>query len=133
MVNFLGLLKYQKMVQPSPRVSVQELVLVNVPLQLDVATQFVKPIVVANRNGSKRIRTFAGNDTIYAGNNGGAASVDGGLGTNTVVYSGPSTNYTITPGTGGSWTVKDNVGNDGTDTLVRIQQLYFTDKVMTSN
>lgn len=102
----------------------------NIPLQLDIRTQYAKPIAVTNRNGSHLIRTFAGNDTIYSGNDGGYAKVDGGLGTNTVVYSASSTNYSMTRNTDGSWTVKDNVGKDGTDTLVRIQELQFTDKVI---
>jgi hypothetical protein len=104
---------------------------VNIPLQLDITTQYVNPIVVTNRNGSHLIRTFAGNDTIYSGNDGGYATVDGGGGTNTVVYSGSSKNYTITQNSNGTWTVLDNVGKDGTDTLTRIQLLQFTDTVMT--
>ena len=106
---------------------------VNIPLQLNVTDQFARPIAVTNRNGSHMIRTFAANDTIYSGNDGGYATVDGGSGMNTVVYSGPSTNYSMTKNSDGSWTVKDNVGTDGVDTLVRIQQLQFTDKVVALN
>ena len=103
---------------------------VNIPLQLDVSTQFTRPITIVNRNGSHLIRTFAGDDTIYSGNDGGFATVDGGLGTNTVVYSGPSQNYSPTHNSDGGWTIKDNVGTDGTDTLTRIQRLQFTDVVV---
>ena len=104
-----------------------QFILVNVPLQLDITSQFTSPIIVGNRNGSHLIRTFAGDDTIYSGNNGGYSKVDGGLGTNTVVYAGPSQNYSASRNSDGSWTIKDNVGNDGTDTLTRIQRLQFSD------
>jgi len=104
-----------------------QFILVNVPLQLDITSQFTSPIIVGNRNGSHLIRTFAGDDTIYSGNNGGYSKVDGGLGTNTVVYSGPSQNYSASRNSDGGWTIKDNVGNDGTDTLTRIQRLQFSD------
>jgi len=104
-----------------------EYLLVNVPLQLDITTQFTAPITVRDRNGSHLIRTFAGDDTIYSGNNGGYSKVDGGLGTNTVVYAGASQNYSASRNSDGSWTIKDNVGRDGTDTLTRIQRLQFSD------
>ena len=103
---------------------------VNVPLQIDLATMYTAPMVVQNRNGSHLIRTFAGDDTVYSGNNGGYSKIDGGLGTNTVVYAGPARNYSATKNGDGSWTVKDNVGADGTDTLIRIQRLQFSDTVV---
>jgi hypothetical protein len=107
--------------------TLEQYVFVNIPLGLDVTSQFTKPIVVQNRNGSHLIRTFAGDDIIYSGNNGGYSKVDGGLGMNTVVYSGPSRNYSRTRNADGTWTIQDNVGTDGTDTLTRIQRLQFTD------
>ena len=110
--------------------TLEQYVFVNIPLQLDLSSQFTKPIVVQNRNGSHLIRTFAGNDTIYSGNNGGYSKVDGGLGTNTVVYSGPSHNYSAAKNADATWTIKDNVGTDGIDTLTRIQRLQFTDIVV---
>jgi uncharacterized protein (TIGR03437 family) len=106
---------------------------VNVPLQIDLASMYTAPMIVQNRNGSHLIRTFAGDDTIYSGNNGGYSKVDGGLGTNTVVYSGPIRNYSATDNSDGSWTVQDNVGTDGVDTLFRIQRLRFTDTTVTLN
>jgi hypothetical protein len=133
-LNFVATVRTSRTVRPQPNgTTVLNYNFVNLPLRLDVATQFANPIVVRDRNGSKRIRTFAADDTIYSGNNGGAANVDGGLGVNTVVYSGPSTNYTVALNSAGAWTVKDNVGTDGTDTLVRIQRLQFTDKVVSLN
>lgn len=129
-LNFVAIASVTKAINPSLPLWVHQWLFVNVPLQLDVTQQFTKPITVKNRNGSHLIRTFAGDDTIYAGNNGGYSKVDGGLGTNTVVYSGPSKNYSATKNSDGSWTVKDDVGADGTDTLIRIQRLQFSDSVV---
>jgi hypothetical protein len=108
-------------------------VFVNIATQIDLKTMYTRSITVQNRNGSKRIRTFAGDDVIYAGNNGGYCTVDGGLGKNTVVYSGPANNYQITKNSNGSWRVVDKVGEDGTDDLVNIQWIVFTDQTRTLN
>lgn len=69
-----------------------------------------------------------GNDT-YAGTE-HDDTIDGGAGVDTVVYTGASTNYTITDTGGGVWTVTDNrtgAENDGTDTLTDVELLQFTD------
>jgi len=100
---------------------------VNIPLQIDFSAMYTAPMVVKDRNGSHLIRTFAGDDTIYSGNSGGYARIDGGLGTNTLVYSGPIQNYSVTHNADGTWTIRDNAGNDVTDTLTRIQRLQFSD------
>ena len=55
-----------------------------------------------------------GDDTIDGGDGGGDIAV----------FSGPQSNYTIT-GSGTSWTVTDNVGSEGTDTLTNIEFLSF--------
>ncbi|HWB83181.1 MAG TPA: hypothetical protein VG675_03500 [Bryobacteraceae bacterium] len=109
------------------RAGQHQYILVNVPLQLDITSQFTKPITVKDRNGSHLIRTFAGDDTIYSGHSGGYSKIDGGLGTNSVVYAGRSQNYSASTNSDGSWTIKDNVGTDGTDTLTRVQRLQFND------
>jgi hypothetical protein len=103
--------------------------LVNVPIRLDIARHYNRPMVVRQRNGTRRIRTFAGNDTIYFAQDRGRCTIDGGLGFNTVVYAGPSANYSVTRNSDGSWTVRDNLGDGGTDTLVNIQRLLFSDAV----
>jgi hypothetical protein len=56
--------------------------------------------------------------------------IDGGGGTNTVVYRSNSTNYTITYNTDGSVTVLGNATAEGPDTLVNIQTLQFADKTI---
>lgn len=58
---------------------------------------------------------YGGNDTLI-----------GGEGTDTALFSGPRTNYTITKTTTG-YTVADNIGTDGTDTLSNVEQAQFTD------
>ena len=98
---------------------------VNLRLQIDFSAMYTAPMIVKVRNGSRLIRTFAGDDTIYSGNSGGDARIDGGLGTNTVVYSGSAQDYSATHNADGTWTIRDNVGNNGTDTLTRIQRLQF--------
>ena len=99
---------------------------VNLPLHINLKTDFRKNITVLDRHGSKNIRTFAGDDTIYGGNQGGTCNIDGGLGTNTIAYVGNRTNYTITK-TFTGFVVTDTVGNDGTDIVKNIQWLKFAD------
>ncbi len=70
----------------------------------------------------------AGNDTFYA-----VASnqtYDGRGGIDTVVFNGKEDNYSIALAVSG-FSVKDNVGTDGTDTVVNIEKLQFTDHTLT--
>jgi uncharacterized protein (TIGR01370 family) len=53
--------------------------------------------------------------------------IDGGGGTNTVVYRGPSSNYTVTQQSDGSWLVTSAATAEGPDTLTNIQVLQFSD------
>jgi hypothetical protein len=57
--------------------------------------------------------------------------IDGGGGTNTVVYRGPSSNYTVTQQSNGSWLVTSASTAEGPDTLTNIQILQFSDTQMT--
>ncbi len=99
---------------------------VNLPLQINLKTDFRKNITILDRHGSKNIRTFAGDDTIYGGNQGGTCNIDGGLGTNAIVYAGSRANYTITK-TANGFVITDTVGADGTDIVKNIQLLKFAD------
>ncbi len=81
----------------------------------------------------------SGNDTIVgnAANNtftGGAGNdhIDGVSGINTSVYSGKSTDYSVTLNSDGSYTVTDlRAGSpDGTDTLKNIEFLKFSDTTL---
>lgn len=61
--------------------------------------------------------------------NGGNDHLDGGVGVDLAVYSGASADYTITIGANHQATVADRVsGRDGTDTLVNVERLHFSDK-----
>lgn len=99
--------------------------MVNVPLQINLTTDFKKDITILDRNDSKNIRTFAGNDTIVGGCV-GTCTVDGGLGTNTVIYAGPKSNYSISK-TSNGYTVSNGFG---TDILKNIQIVKFSDSVV---
>ena len=52
---------------------------------------------------------------------------DGGLGTDTVVYSGPLEQYTVKK-SGNSYIVSESTGSDGTDYLTNIERLKFKNK-----
>lgn len=95
--------------------------LVNVPLNLNLKTQFKKDIVINDRNNSKNIRTFAGNDTITGGCL-GTCKVDGGLGINTVQYNNSDKGYSVQK-TNTGFTVIDAMGN--VDNLFNIKFVKF--------
>jgi Calx-beta domain len=73
-----------------------------------------------NATGNALDNTFYGTK----GNN----VIDGGAGTDTMVYSGNKASYTITPNADGSMTV---TGPDGTDTLISIEKIQFADQTYT--
>ncbi len=58
--------------------------------------------------------------------------IDGGGGVDTAIYGSVSSNYTWTRNADGTWTVRDTraSGGDGTDTLLNIEKLQFTDKTV---
>lgn len=70
----------------------------------------------AGTAGDDRIVAAAGNETI-----------DGGAGRDTVVLAGVRANYTVQAG-GGGFTVSDNVGSGGTDLLLNVEKLHFSDQ-----
>ena len=71
----------------------------------------------------------AGNDYIFGGV--GDDYIDGGQGNDVAIFLGRSTNYTITENRDGTYSVSDGSGiwpGDGTDTLVNIESLSFSDQ-----
>ena len=76
---------------------------------------------------------MAGNDTLYG--HGGADTINGGVGDDTAVYFGALANYSITTNAQGFTTVKDlRAGSpDGTDTIVNIEHLRFSDQTIALN
>lgn len=102
---------------------------VNVPLGIDITTGFKRDLTVATRNGSRNIRTFAGNDTVFRALNDPDCRIDGGLGTNTVVYPGKKADWVLAKAGDGSITISPVAGS-GTDTLKRIQKARFDDQTV---
>ena len=86
--------------------------------------------LVQNALGGTGNDTIIGNaaDNKLTGGHGNDI-IDGQGGTNTAVYSGPSSAYQQVHNTDGSWTITDlRTGSpDGTDTLTNIQLLQFSD------
>jgi hypothetical protein len=128
-INFLASVAVSENVNGS---WVSKFALVNVPLNINLAAQYKENIIIASRNGSHNIRTYAGDDVIHAASDGQYCSIDGGGGVNTLVYPGKRSNYTVAS-TNLGYTVKDNVGMGGLDTLKRIQILKFADATLTLN
>jgi hypothetical protein len=56
--------------------------------------------------------------------------IDGGGGTNTVVYRGPYAGYSVTRQADGSWIVASGTTAEGPDALTNIQKLIFSDRQM---
>ena len=80
--------------------------------------------------------TLTGNaldNTLYG--NSGNDTLDGGAGTDTVVYSGLASNYQLVHNANGTWTITDlRTGSpDGTDTLTNIEQIQFSDTLLSLN
>ena len=67
----------------------------------------------------------SGNDRIVAA--AGSETIDGGGGRDTVVLAGARAGFTVQAG-GGGFTVADNAGNGGTDLLLNVEKLHFTDQ-----
>ncbi len=74
---------------------------------------------LVGNSANNAITGGAGNDTI-----------DGGAGTDQARFSGVQGNYTVTT-TATGYTVKDNVGTEGTDTLFNIESLMFAQQPFT--
>lgn len=121
LLNFVAEAKTFKMVDGVAHMTSS--VLVNVPVGLDLRTDYTDAIAIDDRNGSSRMRTFAGNDVVRDGNAAASASIDGGLGIDTAIYSHAHSSYTVArTATGVTVT-----GNGLSDTLVNIERLHFSD------
>ena len=69
-------------------------------------------------------------DNEFTGN-AGNDSITGGGGDDTAVYSGAQANYTITNNGDGTYSITDNVGSDGTDTLTSMEFARFSKTTVT--
>src|SRR5206468_3939112 len=70
-------------------------------------------------------------NTLYG--NSGNDTLDGGAGTDKAVYSGLSSDYQLVHNADGTWTIIDlrSGSPDGTDLLVNIEQVQFSDTLVT--
>ena len=110
---------------------------INVPTDLNPTTDFKQNIEVLDRNLSKNIRTWAGNDIIYNLNSNTSTNtnspeaettIDGGQGIDTNVYNAARSAFTISKVNS---LEKFNVASTAAgvqDLLTNIERLKFTDK-----
>jgi Ca2+-binding RTX toxin-like protein len=85
--------------------------------------------VIENAVGGSAADTLTGNAIANMLTGGrGSDTIDGGGGNDIAVFSGDYSNYTVVSNGNGSFTVTDNVGNDGSDTLISIELLRFRDR-----
>lgn len=95
------------------------------PVSFQVGSSVVvNGLFVTGSSASEHLEGGAGNDVITG--NGGNDTIDGGAGVNTAVFSGPHSNYSISPTTTG-YIVTDAVGATGSATITNIQRLQFSD------
>lgn len=85
--------------------------------------QFVENIRAYGENGVTLVGNSYGN--IMSGSTGNDY-IDGATGADTVLYKGVRSNYTVSK-SGNGFIVRDSSGVDGTDTLINIELLKFTD------
>jgi serralysin len=80
---------------------------------------------IMGTNGNDSLHGTAFDDTLEG--DGGSDIIDGGAGTDTVVFRGPRSNYTFTQLDNGGLLVAGPTTTDGTDTLMNIEILKFSD------
>ncbi len=98
---------------------------VTVQAVLDELTGTPSGDTLVDTSGDARLFGLSGNDRLQGGS--GNDALDGGSGTDTAVYAGAASGYRVAR-TGTGWTVTDKDGGDGTDTLVAVERLDFTDR-----
>jgi hypothetical protein len=121
-----GTINYVVMLSTGDDAGFAGYIFVNLPLGINLTTDFRRALTITERNGSRNIRTFAGDDTIYRVINDPDCRIDGGLGNNSVVYPGPRSAWSIVA-SGVHITITPTNGGP-TDTLTRIQNARFDDQ-----
>lgn len=103
--------------------------LTNVALHYNLATDFKEAITISDRNMSKLMRTFAGNDSISDSNANGVTHIDGGKGIDTASYRGNLSAYKVEWAADGNAKVSAKAGGVPAvaDTLVNVERLKFAD------
>ena len=87
------------------------------------------------RDGDEIAYGYAGNDSIEGG--AGNDSIDGGAGSDTAIFKDASSAFTITTNDNGSISVthsspSDELIDEGSDTLISIEKIQFSDKTISS-
>ncbi len=79
---------------------------------------------ITGTTGNDNLVGTSGNDvfTGLAGND----TINGGAGLDTAVYAGKRADFTITA-SGSNFTVQDKTGAEGTDTVIQVERLQFSD------
>jgi Ca2+-binding RTX toxin-like protein len=93
-------------------------------MQSELAFTLQNNDVVTGSSGNEYLKGYGGNDVLTGG--AGDDTIDGGSGADTASFAGASTNYTITK-TATGFTITDKTGADGTDTLLNVERLQFSD------
>jgi hypothetical protein len=119
-LNFVAIVRLSANGQP------RRFAFVNVPLGINLATDFRRDISIPGRNGSRRIRTFAGNDTIARALADPDCAIDGGLGTDVVVYPGSMRDWSLQR-QGSTVLISHKSDAGGTDRLTRVEIARFND------
>lgn len=126
LINYVAMVSTGSTISPNPFTGYY---FVNVPLGINISTDFKRNITISTRNGSKNIRTFAGDDVVYRALTDPNCKIDGGLGNNKVVYPGNKSDWIISR-SGGSVLIRPAVGSGGADTLKNIQKAQFNDQTV---
>lgn len=121
-----GTLNFAAVVRMSAPGQARRYGVVNVPLGINLATDFRRDLSIPGRNGSRRIRTFAGNDTIARALADPDCAIDGGLGTDVVVYPGSMRDWSLQR-QGATVLISHKSGSGGTDRLTRVEIARFDD------
>jgi hypothetical protein len=133
-INFLMVIKDREQVNGK---AVLKETFINVPTELNPTTDFQQNIEVLDRNQSKNIRTWAGNDTIHSLNSNTAintnsssvlTTIDGGLGIDTSVYNADSTDFTIIKLQETNKFKLTNQSGSIQDLISNVERIKFTDK-----
>lgn len=123
-INFVADMSVRKLVNGQ---NVSQSLLIDLPLGLEPAKDFVQDITISDRNQSRLMRTWAGDDVITDVNAGVAAHLDGGLGSDTLRYSGKADDYTLSY-RHAEWVVEKRTVGTLKDTLVHFEKLEFADR-----
>lgn len=83
---------------------------------------------LVGEGGNDSLAANGGNDSLKG--NGGDDTLNGGTGLDTALYSGPHSQFVINLNPSGASTATDQSGTEGTDMLIGVERLQFSDGVL---